>query len=91
MWFEKKEIKYFSWEKLVPTEVSGTIYFTQFRIQLFVPEAIFSAERDNSKMFLEKIQLTDSEIGNRPALLRLLAFGMNPACLYMNHSLGLNR
>lgn len=90
MRFQEKEITSFSWEKLVLTEVSGAIYFTQSRIQLFVPEAVCSAETDNSKMFLEKIELTDYEIGNRPVL-DYSHLGRNPARLYMNPSLGLNR
>lgn len=89
MQFQEKEIVSFSWEKLVLTEVSGKIYFIQFGIQLFVPEAVCSAETDNSKMFLEKIELTDCEIGNRPVL-KYSHLGWNPILLYMNHSLGLN-
>lgn len=62
--------------------------FTQFRIQIFVPEAICSVETDNSKTFLEKIELTDCEIGNR-LVLKYSHLGWNPARLYMNHYLGL--
>lgn len=87
MLFQEKEIVSFSWEKLVLTEVSETIYFTQFRIQLFIPEVVCSVETDNSKMFLEKIELT--ELGNRPVL-KYSYLGWNPTRLSMNHSLGLN-
>lgn len=37
-------------------------------MQLFVPEAVRSAKTDNSKMFLEKIELLVYETGNRLVL-----------------------
>lgn len=90
MRFQEKEIMSSSWETLVLTKVSGSIYFIQFRMQLFVPEAFRSAETDNSKTFLEKIELTVYEIGYRPVL-EYSHLGWNPSRLFLNHSFDLLR